>query len=248
MTVGQHSGNYMYHSKKPTLCTCTTCSSQWQRYFSLYSIENINQSAFVMKGAVFFVRCSLNPYMLLTWLPRVSAVSWLRRSVAGLSPRRCLFDPRWDPCEICGRQGGAVTFLSLSTSVSTVRMVPPILHNHHLRTVLSKGQAGGSLGGFEESSALPCVGEHWIGNSRVRALVQNIASPYTLLFAYHVATQSPVNPLNGELNPICYLLALLGAHHFLHVSRIRVKSLTLRLLMAYIYIYIYIWSTHSWCF
>ena len=43
------------------------------------------------------------------------------------------------------------------------------------------------------------------------------------------------NPLNPELNPICYLLALLGAHHFLHVSRIRVKSLTLRQLMSYIY-------------
>jgi len=38
----------------------------------------------------------------------------------------------------------------------------------------------------------------------------------------------PVNPLKPELNPICYLLALLGAHHFLHVSRIRVKLLTLR--------------------
>ena len=43
------------------------------------------------------------------------------------------------------------------------------------------------------------------------------------------------NPLNPELNPICYLLALLGAHHFLHVRRIRVKSLTLRQLMSYIY-------------
>ena len=31
------------------------------------------------------------------------------------------------------------------------------------------------------------------------------------------------NPLNAKLNSICYLLALLGAHHFLHVSRIRVK-------------------------
>ena len=49
------------------------------------------------------------------------------------------------------------------------------------------------------------------------------------------------NPLNPELNPICYFLALLGAHHFLHVSRIRVKLLTFRLLMSYIYI----WSTHS---
>ena len=39
-----------------------------------------------------------------------------------------------------------------------------------------------------------------------------------------------------ELNHICYLLALL-VHHFLHVSRIMVKSLTLRLLMSYIYIY-----------
>ena len=42
------------------------------------------------------------------------------------------------------------------------------------------------------------------------------------------------NPLNPELNPIRYLLALL-AHHFLHVNRIMVKSLTLRLLMSYIY-------------
>jgi len=32
------------------------------------------------------------------------------------------------------------------------------------------------------------------------------------------------NPLNAELNPICHLLALLGAHHILHVSRIRVKQ------------------------
>jgi len=44
-----------------------------------------------------------------------------------------------------------------------------------------------------------------------------------------------INPLNPKLNPICYLLALLGAHHFLHVSRIRVKLLTLRRLMSYIY-------------
>ena len=47
------------------------------------------------------------------------------------------------------------------------------------------------------------------------------------------------NPLNPELNPICYLLALLGAYHFLHVSRVRVKLLTFRLLMLYIYMYIY---------
>jgi len=44
-----------------------------------------------------------------------------------------------------------------------------------------------------------------------------------------------INTLNAELNPICYLLALLGAHYFFHVSRIRVKSLTLKLLMSYVY-------------
>jgi len=33
------------------------------------------------------------------------------------------------------------------------------------------------------------------------------------------------NPLNAELNPICHLLVLLGAHHILHVSRIRVKEI-----------------------
>jgi len=43
-----------------------------------------------------------------------------------------------------------------------------------------------------------------------------------------------INPLNPELNSI-YLLALLEAHHFLHVSRIRVKLLTLRRLMSYVY-------------
>ena len=53
------------------------------------------------------------------------------------------------------------------------------------------------------------------------------------------ATQEWINPLKPELNPIFYLLALLGAHHFLHVSSIMVKLLTLRLLMSYIYIYIY---------
>jgi hypothetical protein len=33
------------------------------------------------------------------------------------------------------------------------------------------------------------------------------------------------NSLNAELNPIWHLLALLGAHRILHVSRIRVKEL-----------------------
>jgi hypothetical protein len=36
-----------------------------------------------------------------------------------------------------------------------------------------------------------------------------------------------LNPLNAELNPICHLLALLQAHHILHVSGTRVKKVTM---------------------
>ena len=75
---------------------------------------------------------------------------------------------------------------------------------------------------------------------------QTHGPPFYLMLPFHwpysIVARGPVqcrrnfgfNPLNAELNPICYLLALLGAHHFLHVSRIRVKSLILRLLMSYI--------------
>jgi hypothetical protein len=37
---------------------------------------------------------------------------------------------------------------------------------------------------------------------------------------------SNFNPLNSELNLICHLLARAGAHHFVDVSRIRVKDST----------------------
>jgi hypothetical protein len=33
-----------------------------------------------------------------------------------------------------------------------------------------------------------------------------------------------LNPLNAELNPIRHLLALVGARHIVHVSRVRVKT------------------------
>jgi len=71
----------------------------------------------------------------------------------------------------------------------------------------------------------------WPGNSMpfskrgklITALraIQSQMNPVRILTPYFF------NPLSPELNSICYLLALL-AHHFLHVSRIRVKSLTLR--------------------
>jgi len=48
-----------------------------------------------------------------------------------------------------------------------------------------------------------------------------------------------INPSNAELNLICHLLALLGAHHILHVRRIRVNLVKIffllcRILLNYI--------------
>jgi hypothetical protein len=40
----------------------------------------------------------------------------------------------------------------------------------------------------------------------------------------HLLYTDDINPLNDQLNPTCHLLALLGAHHILHVSRISVKG------------------------
>jgi hypothetical protein len=36
------------------------------------------------------------------------------------------------------------------------------------------------------------------------------------------------NPLNADLNSIYHLLALVGAHHIFHISRVRVNAVTLR--------------------
>jgi hypothetical protein len=53
-----------------------------------------------------------------------------------------------------------------------------------------------------------------------------VQSPSSGSALFELAEVTVVNPLNTELNPICHLLALLGAHHILHVSRIRVKIAT----------------------
>jgi hypothetical protein len=73
----------------------------------------------------------------------------------------------------------------------------------------------------------PSFGPSWTVLGWTLRLPLPLPLPYDNLY-------SSINPLNPELNLICELLALL-AHHFLHVSRIRDKSLTFRLLMSYIY-------------
>jgi hypothetical protein len=40
-------------------------------------------------------------------------------------------------------------------------------------------------------------------------------------------TRCCIKTLKARLNPICHLLSLLGAHHILHVSRIRVNIIVL---------------------
>jgi len=37
-----------------------------------------------------------------------------------------------------------------------------------------------------------------------------------------------IDPVNAQSRPTYHLLALLGAHHIIHVSRIRVKIITFR--------------------
>jgi hypothetical protein len=91
--------------------------------------------------------------------------------------------------------------------------------------------------------SVSCISrQHFRAGITTSGLIHGEGKIFSLLRVQTSFGAHPViNPLNAKLNPICYLLALLGAHHFLHVSRIRVKSLTLRLLMSYIYIY----STYS---
>ena len=60
-------------------------------------------------------------------------------------------------------------------------------------------------------------------------LILRRTEPDMIKTVYRSACKVPlflldVNPLNAELNPTCHLLALLGAHHILHVSRIRVNE------------------------
>jgi hypothetical protein len=45
----------------------------------------------------------------------------------------------------------------------------------------------------------------------------------------HRGSGNIIKSLNAKLNSICHLLALLGAHHILHVSRIMVNNACLNL-------------------
>ena len=61
--------------------------------------------------------------------------------------------------------------------------------------------------------------------NRLNSVLNPICHLLALLGAHHILhiSRIRVNPSNSELNPICHLLALLGAHHILHIIRIRVN-------------------------
>jgi hypothetical protein len=87
--------------------------------------------------------------------------------------------------------------------------------------IFGVGGGGGCWSGFyENSDTFSCC----FGGVRLKQLIQyyNIMRDSALLS--QVNGHSFVNTLNAELNSICHLLTLLGAHHILHVSRIRFKT------------------------
>jgi len=66
---------------------------------------------------------------------------------------------------------------------------------------------------------------HYLGyHSKDFPETPNLSLQLYCLETKSVCLASAINTLNAELNSICHLLALLGAHHFLHVRKIRVNK------------------------
>ena len=159
-------------------------------------------------------------------------------------------------CSISIIHGGRVgiTFIMLSDTVNIIWILASAkCVNEISPTAVGKGTSGPLL--FVHSTLRAEAIYFWIlKDSYWRAKKRTIFATFTQSDIGHrtsdighrtsdsLTTFIHLTLLNSELNTICYLLALLGAHHFLHVSRIRVKLLTFMWLMSYI------WSTHSWCF
>ena len=67
---------------------------------------------------------------------------------------------------------------------------------------------------------------HILWNLKIHYCIYNSLPPVHIMNQVnpvHAPSTHFFNPLNANLNPISHLLALVGAHHILHVSRVRVK-------------------------
>jgi len=51
-----------------------------------------------------------------------------------------------------------------------------------------------------------------------------LVTKVNIKFTFRETFHCHINHLKAELNPICYLLTLLGAHHILYFSRVRVNG------------------------
>ena len=116
------------------------------------------------------------------------------------------------PCEICGYNNSIVVCLGV-LQFAPVNVIPPLFHIRLQGAFTRRINRGAS----KPSNKAMLFGCLWALDNK---------------YFGNVLILQAINPLKPELNPICYLLALLGAHHFLHVSRIRVKLLTFRRLMS----------------
>jgi hypothetical protein len=100
--------------------------------------------------------------------------------------------------------------------VKLVRLTKMCLRETYSRVRVSKHLSGmfPIRNGFKQEDAL-------------FPLLFNFALDYAIRRIHGKLGRLEINPLNAEFNLICHLLALLGAHLILHISRIRVTWYTL---------------------
>ena len=84
---------------------------------------------------------------------------------------------------------------------------------------------------FKKPATVEAVNGGQVTTSSTEDILHKAAYRLRQIITEHSLTKSvektklmAFNPLSAELNPICHLLALLGTHHILHVSRIRVNG------------------------
>jgi len=127
-----------------------------------------------------------------------------RRSGRVRSNRRGRHYSRLLAAEVCASAIVMVIMLDTPCSVAVWK----VLATHSIRLF--------SL--YFPSCASPCTITFQLDSTKRRTL----RSTFGALF-FSRSHSVCIIPLNTDLNPICHLLALLGIHHILHVSRIRVN-------------------------
>jgi hypothetical protein len=79
---------------------------------------------------------------------------------------------------------------------------------------------------YKQLSRASCYESDLVHMEGVKCVVSGGAETYPIFkIVMNYILLYFINALNAELNPICHFLALLGDHHTLHVSRIRIKCI-----------------------